>query len=263
MTPDSPPRAGLATPGLPATFADLPDPRDPACPDGGRTRVILDASAARHIARDHVAGAAEPWADCLDAAALRALRPAAGEPDGQALALLAAPLGGQLRRALALPRALLYTSDAPDRQRGRYPEAWLVPLPCGALLAVRVGPNRPARVCTCFFPRQVRRLPPAGRGRQLVAQLVWRYAVGASDRRLHLPPAGHAVAVNRRGRPTEMQRDVRFVQPGPWGFEPGPAGVWTGVPAAFPEVGPEEPPAGAPVLRMRPRRHPGPREGQP
>jgi hypothetical protein len=236
--------------------AELPDPRDAHAPHGARCGVTLYDEALWHIVEKHVISRGECWDEWLPKQLVRQLhglakgqgdadRPAARQPapsmgaHGHAaqpaaveragvLAQLAKQLLEAARECLERPLVLLATR-ASEKPGPRPVQCWQLVLRCGALMVIEARGERVV-VKTCFFPKQVCRVPKSRRRWvHLLSVLVQRHA--RIERGELRPP--RATDVRRGLRRT--WHNIRFVTLESWGFRTDMEGApWRGRPPAWP-----------------------------
>lgn len=228
-----------------ACWRDLPDPRDPRAPEGGRTQVMLERPSWEHILDKHVLPGREPWADVFSAATVQRLFRledglSSGAPD---IEDALEGLGRQLRAALERPLALLY--EVRRLGVGGRPPArrWILVLPSGATAHVHETKDG-NRLATCYFPAYALVIRDRGdRWRRVVAHLVVRYGVFDTQRNALLLPTAEVVKFAPfKGPVKELQSAIRFVTPSKWGCCPeldgcpwrGRLGDWSAAEAPSP-----------------------------
>jgi hypothetical protein len=183
--------------------------------DNGRCTIVLSATAWRHITERHQTSPDEPWNDWLGAS-----------PEA---AHAASVLHRDVRSALARPLILEYEVYPLGRPAGRWPRRWLIVMPSGALLVVRIRPNeRSHLVATCYFTgASCAERDPGRRWLRTAHALVWRYArIDSQLRGLVARQSLETLPFPQKGDLREVRTRVRFVSPTQWGFSDELRGVW-------------------------------------
>jgi hypothetical protein len=244
------------------TWHDVPDPRDDACPAGGKCDVVVEDHRWSHI-DEHVNDLTEPWDDWLTPPLATALR--------NSLQVTTTETGRQTTRqqvsdrmeqaakqAVGVPLVVLYDAAQPPKGGGKG-SPWELTvdlvLPCGAKLCPREA-KKVLGVRTCFFPSAVCAAPPNRRWRLLVRQLLTRYAKDNGDGTFSPPDPSAWPILSDSG---EGINNPRFRTDAKWGLDGRLVDPWANLPDYWspptppPTLPPPPPPPAAPPPALGPR----------
>jgi len=237
-------------------WTDLPDPRDPHTPHGGRTRVILLEDTLRHIVDKHIKNKREPWKDVLTRDQRRALERWANgevlsEEDHQHFDEAIETLGWQLGQSLRRPMVLLYRRRLKAGGFHREFNAWCLVLPRGPV-AFAWETTGGATLKTCYFPVATVVFNSERRWQKTATMLVRLY--GEFRQNGIYPPGPNFSRVREFQGESWVETDIRFVTLDQWGFSTNiPGSPWRG---AFGTWEGEEVKPRKVQRRLRPRKPP-------
>ncbi len=239
-----------------AIWEELPDPTDPAAPEGQKSWMAVPLSTWQHILEKHIRREKEPWKEVLSRPVWTALQNQPVEsshetPEGQATLAM---LESQVRQSLERPLVLIYGVRPVDaRQQVKKIRYWVwgMVLPSGATAYAHQSSSQ-VELKTCYFPKPANVKQDRGqRWKHTVKQLLWRYCP-RGEGRLQLPAAEHQVLVRPAGERPQYRSRIRFVTWRTWGFlseEPG--SPWRGRVDRWPAAEPPDKPPRKP-RRLRP-----------
>jgi hypothetical protein len=242
------------------TWLNVPDPRDPGCPDGGCCSVVLPDHRWSHI-QEHVNDPEEPWADWLADQLAERLRDSyhQGMNEQQREAVrheVAERMEAAARQCLEAPLAVLY--DVAQQTKGTGPgsrSAWALTadlvLSCGAKLCIRERQRGHYEICSCYFHRCVCGRPAERRWRWLARLLIQRYAKNNGNGTYS--PADSSWGAEPNPETGETTATPRFRNNHTWGLDRPVVEPWFAI--SDPWLPP--PPAERPVspLGRRPSSH--------
>jgi len=234
-------------------WKDLPDPRDPAVPDGGKTAIILTRAALRHIAEKHIKDEREPWKDLLTRDHRKVLLQWAGgqllsEAEKQLFDEALEILRLQVVRSLQRPMVLLYCRRQVSQNAQVVNKNWCLVLPSGAVAIAREIKDG-AILVTCYFLKASVVSSSRDRWQKTARQLVKLY--GDFRESGIYPPHPSFSRAGQSGGRAYVDTDIRFVTLEQWGFSVNtPGNPWRGRLGTWEdaEAKPEKP-----RRRLRPR----------
>lgn len=229
-----------------AIWEGLPDPTDPAAPEGRKIEMRVPLSTWQHILEKHIRREVS-WKRMFSKSVCRALQNqpigrSHETPEGQEAL---ARLKREVRHSLERPLVLIYgvcPVDKPQIDKKIQHWVWGMVLPSGATAYAHQRGGQVV-LMTCYFPKPANVTKDRGQQwKQTVKRLLWRYCP-RSEEKLRLPGAEHEILVHPEGEKPQYRGRIRFVTWQTWGFlsaEPG--SPWQGQLNDWPAAGPPDKP---------------------